>query len=411
MTEPTGKVFISYRRKRLTETDQLIRALHDRGIPTWRDVDSIAGEPTEEAIRAALSDDNLSGAVIWLTPDVIQSPIIRDVEVPLAVARRRKGDGFWLIIVLADGLDYPAVSPMFADSLGGEDLSNWNLRKTSHEWATSADIEFIADLVLKERITAVRKVRSGAPHQVSVHAKGTMSWRANDELALDWTPYFQSGPPSEAAWAAMKAAAEIVSRQLKKYGSAGDGIQYTGTPSMAAALLLGSTYSIRDGRTPTWIQRQPDGSALTPWQLADSSDASFARAAGWHATTVFGSVDATDLAVCLNISDDVSEAFARSRNITPPWRAILRVSSVTERNTRAEPLTPAEVASLVHLIVDEIRAARRQTLGLTSIHLFAAAPAGLAFLLGTAIATLPPITSYEFDTTAGRYALALTVTS
>lgn len=411
MTEPTGRVFISYRRKRLTETDQLIRALHDRGVPTWRDVDSIAGEPTEAAIRAALGDDNLSGAVLWLTPDVVQSPIIKDVEVPLAVARRRKEDGFWLVIVLADGLDYPAVTAMFADSLGGEDLSNWNLRKTSQEWATPADIVSIADLVLEQRIAAVRQVRSGAPHQVSAHAKGTMSWGATDELALDWTPYFRSGPPSEQSWAAMKAAAESVGRQLKKYDTAGDDIHYIGTPSMAAALLLGSTYSIRDGRTPTWIQRQPDGSALTPWRLADSSDASLARAAGWRATTVFGSVDATDLAVCLNISDDVSEAFARSRNITPPWRAIVRVSSATERNTRAEPLTPAEVASLVHLIVDEIRATRRQTLGLTAIHLFAAAPAGLAFLLGTAIATLPPITSYELDTTAGRYVPALTVTS
>lgn len=409
MTDPTGKVFISYRRKRRKETDQLIRALHDRGVPTWRDVDNLVSEPTEGAIRATLNDPQTSGAVLWLTPDIVHSPVIKNVEVPLAVARRRKNDAFWLIIVLADGLNYDGVTELFADSLGGEDLSAWNLTKTSRKWATPLDIQTIANAALEHRVKAVTK--AGPARRVSIHAKGTMLPDPADELALDWTPHFLAGAPTEASWAAMAAAAGAVSRQIKKHTSVGQDVHYAGTPSMAAALLLGSTYSTRDGRAPVWMQRQPDGGAYAPWRLADAPDSAVARSQGWRVDTVFGDMAATDLAVCVSVNDEIAEAFARSRDITPPWRAILRIFSERERNTRAEPLTAEEAASLVHLVVDEVRAARRQIQGLTSIHLFIAAPAGVSFMLGTTIATLPPITAYEFDTATGRYITAMTVTS
>lgn len=75
------------------------------------------------------------------------------------------------------------------------------------------------------------------------------------------------------------------------------------------------------------------------------------------------------------------------------------------------PLAPDEVASLVHLTVDAIRNVRSQVSGIDSIHIFIAGPAGFAFLLGTVIATLPPITTYEYDTSTTLYVPAATFTS
>lgn len=57
------------------------------------------------------------------------------------------------------------------------------------------------------------------------------------------------------------------------------------------------------------------------------------------------------LAVCVDISDITAEAFARRRS-DPEWRAVLEIGSPVGPNTRAQPLMPEEVASLVHLTVD-----------------------------------------------------------
>ncbi|MBB2965598.1 SAVED domain-containing protein [Leifsonia aquatica] len=381
-------------------------------MPTWRDVDDLSSEPTEGTIRAVLNDEKTSGAVLWLTPDVGDSAIIKDVEVPEAVRRYRRDNGFWLIVILADGLDYSDAADLFADSLGVEDLATWNLIKVATPWALETDICQVAVTVLRNRIAEVSAGSSGSSIPFSVHAKGTLSRTAADVLTLDWTRYFRAGAPQRAAWNAMSVAAHDVAAALKQLTPATTAVQLSGTPSVPSAMLLGSTYSTRDGRSPAWLQRQPTGDTSKPWRMSESPDASVAEERGWKvASPVYRTTTAGALAVCVNISDNVAEAFARSRLETPDWRAVLEISSPAGRNTRADPLTPNEVASLVHLTIDAIRYTRSQVLGLDSIHFFIAGPAGYAFLLGTYVATLPQITTYEYDTTSRLYVSAVTLTT
>lgn len=413
MADPHGPVFVSYRRKRLRETTALVQALRDRGLPTWRDVDNLLNEPTEATVRAILNDDNTSGAILWLTPDVKDSPIIGDVEVPEAVRRYRRDSNFWLVIVLADGLQYTDTSALFADTLGVEDLSTWNLTKVSAPWASPSDISQIASTALKRRISSFSEATpSPGISQVVVHAKGTMTVPSDAALAVDWTRHFRCASPSSEDWATMSESANDIAAALKQLTPPAAELQLSGTPSVPAAMLLGSTYSGRDGRRPTWLQRQPDGQTMKPWNMADATDASIAEQRGWKASPpVYRETSAHALAVCINISDDVSAAFARSRSASPEWRAVLTIGSPAGRNTRAVPLTADEVASLVHLTIDAIRSIRAHVVGIDSIHFFIAGPAGFAFLLGTAIATLPPITTHEYDTTTSLYVPAATFTS
>jgi hypothetical protein len=413
MADPRGPVFVSYRRKRLQETTALVHALHDRGVPTWRDVDNLSNEPTEATIRSVLNDDKTSGAILWLTPDVEDSAIIKEVEVPEAVRRYRRDSNFWLVIVLANGLDYAGVTSLFADTLGVEDLSTWNLTKVSAPWASTTDISQIADTVLKQRINRISvEIPSPPIAEVIVHAKGTVAARSGEALAVDWTRHFQSGVPHSEAWTVMSEAARDMATALKQLMPRVTEVQLSGTPSVPAAMLLGSTYPGRDGRSPAWLQRQPDGHTMTPWKLTDATDASIAEQRGWKAAPpVYRVTSAHALAVCINISDNVSEAFARSPSSSPEWRAVLEIGSPAGRNTRAEPLTSEEAASLVHLTIDAIRSTRAQVVGIDSIHFFIAGPAGFAFLLGTSIATLPTITTYEYDTVTSLYAPAATFTS
>ena len=398
MTNPEGRVFVSYRRKRLSEIERLVRAIRERGVPTWRDIDDLASEPTEEAIRATLSDPNTSGAVIWITPDVDESHIIKNVEVPLAVARRRKGDEFWIEIVLAGGATYADVSAIFGEVLGGEDLSTWNLRRIHKSWARQSDVALVADAVLESRVKAVER----DPLNVVVHARGTAEASAAAALSIDWNPYFARGAPTARGWAAMARAATSVSSAIKRL-AAQVRVEYSGTPSLPAAMLLGSTYSTRDMRVPAWVQLQPDGVGLARWRTTDAKNSAEAIEAGWSPALRHINADASALAVVVDISDSTFEALGRSNSSTPAWRAILSVSSKSERNVRSSPLTPSEVASLVHLTIDAIRDARKETIGIDSVHFFIAGPAGFAFLLGTMLATLPVVTAYEFDTRTRRY--------
>lgn len=413
MADPRGPVFVSYRRKRLQETTALVHALHDRGVPTWRDVDNLSNEPTEATIRTVLNDTNTSGAILWLTPDVEDSAIIKDVEVPEAVRRYRRDSNFWLVIALADGLDYRDVTTLFADTLGVEDLSTWNLTKVSAPWASITDISQIADAALKQRINRFSAATPSPPiAAVIVHAKGTMTARSDEALAVDWTRHFKGTPPRPEDWTIMSESARDIATALKQLTQPATELQLSGTPSVSAAMLLGSTYSGRDGRSPAWLQRQPDGHTLAPWRMTEATDASIAEQRGWKvAPPVYRVTSAHALAVCINISDNVSEAFARSRSDSPEWRAVLAIGSPAGRNTRAVPLTADEAASLVHLTIDAIRSMRAQVVGIDSIHFFIAGPAGFAFLLGTAIATLPPITTYEYDTSTSLYVPAATFVS
>lgn len=412
MPDSRRRIFVSYRRKRISETDLLIASMRDRGLTPWRDVDDLLSEPTEQAIREALDNPNTVGAIIWLSPSVKDSAIIRDVEVPAAIRRRKKDSAFWVILVLAGGLDHGDVSGMFSASLGLEDLSTWNLTRVTDPHASPTEIATIANRALILRIGRMSSDASRTSLESRVHGKGIVSAMAEDGLSIDWTRHYVAGPPAPLAWVAMAEASNAIAGGLKSLTRPDLELQFSGTPSVAGAMLLGSSYSLRDGRVPTWIQRQPDGMSMTSWRASDAADSSVARASAWRADdSIYRSPDASALAVCVNVSDDVSEAFARSAVDLPAWRAILNIGSVAPRNTRAFPLSPEEVVSIAHLTIDAIRSARLAIIGIESIHFFIAGPAGLGFILGAMMATLPAITTYEFDTVSGRYVAAATFTN
>ena len=104
MTIPTGRSFISYRRNRLAEVAELVAAQKERGIPTWQDIEDLRTEPTEAEIRNVLASNETANVLLWLTPDVDQSPMITKVEVPCAVERHKRQDGFFILPVAAGGL-------------------------------------------------------------------------------------------------------------------------------------------------------------------------------------------------------------------------------------------------------------------------------------------------------------------
>ncbi|MXV91100.1 MAG: toll/interleukin-1 receptor domain-containing protein [Acidimicrobiia bacterium] len=80
--EPRGPVFISYRHSDARAlAESLAWALRAAGVPVWHDVTDLPPGDTDRRLGEALAS-GLSGAVVIVTPEIGQSQVIRDLELP-----------------------------------------------------------------------------------------------------------------------------------------------------------------------------------------------------------------------------------------------------------------------------------------------------------------------------------------
>lgn len=412
MTNPRGRVFVSYRRSRSREVGLLSAELNARGVPTWRDVESLRGEPTENAIRESLASPDTSGAILWLTPDVIDSAIVREVEVPLAIARRKRNDGFWTIIVLAGGLTYERVREVIGGALGTTDLSTWNVKKSSHRNVTTAAITDYAAQALEERIHAIStSTDQSSTLTITTDVKGTPAAdRTNRDLHINWTDYFFDTVPTAKAWNIMARAAQDIGRASKAHLPGNGHVILDGTPSLPAATLLGAQFSARDGVPMTWRQRNPNGD-MSDWNIPADGTSELARQHGWTVQTEYQDSTSTDVALSVQINASVASAIGRTTSLPRTWRATVTIEPPPGRSLLDQPVQPGEAASLVLATITALRDVRDSVHHITAIHAFTAAPAGFGALLGSRIATLPPIITYEFLTDTQTYVRAVTIRS
>ncbi|MGN6243876.1 MAG: SAVED domain-containing protein [Motilibacteraceae bacterium] len=384
---------------------ELLQALHDRGVPTWLDTRNLAAEPTGDGLRRVLQDPETAGAILYLTPEVADSPTIREVEAPSIMRRFARDAGFWVQPVAAGGVDYTGAADLLAGKIGTEDLSRWNIHRVDGDPATADDVVAIARRCLARRLEAIHaSLPTGQPLVMRLHARGTPASFPGDHLVLDWTERFPDGAATAASWDALSLAISDVATAIR-ICCPGRDVVAAGTPGLPAAVLLGSAFPTRDAGQLSWRQRQPDGDLDQPWRVGDARGPELAEAAGWKATVSSHDPSAVDCAVLVNVSDDVSGAFGASHKELPSWRAVVSVGGPAAGGT----LRANEVASLVRLTVRAVRDARTELGPFASVHLFLAAPAGFAVMLGTLLATLPPVVTYEYDTRRSRYGRAVSI--
>jgi len=157
MTDATGKSLLSYRRSRLTEASLLIAAQHDHGIPTWQDQRDLLETPTGDELRRILSDRFTSSALLWITPDVESSEVIRKIEVPGILNRVRVQDGFFLVPVCAGGIDYKRAGEVVDQHLSIDNLGDWNLRRVKSDPIDAKEAAEVAGHILKRRVQAIHR--------------------------------------------------------------------------------------------------------------------------------------------------------------------------------------------------------------------------------------------------------------
>ena len=390
MTIPTGRSFISYRRSRLAEVAELVASQKERGIPTWQDIEDLRTEPTEAEIRDVLAKNDIANVLLWVTPDVGQSPMITRVEVPCAVERYRRQDGFFILPVAAGGLDYGEIGALLGNHSGITDLSSWNMTRVDSNPATSQEIRNVSNLLLNQRLSNIHKhLPEGEPLRLVINTRVSTGHQLGIALEIDWTHRF-AGPqkrfasPSDWQSKLLKALEDIAGATQKN--ASNREVIAKGLASLPSATALGYHFMATRGIGIAWEQVFPNRTTQL-WSLAATRETS-----GHEVLITAGQTAADDLAVMVSVNADVEGAVVASRETTGPFRAYVHIKSQEKQNFLG---SPGEALDVALLTIESTREARHKFGIRGKVHLFMAVPAGLAMLIGQLLNTLGPVQTYE----------------
>jgi hypothetical protein len=394
-TDPTGKVFISYRRSHVAEVATLMAALHDRGVPTWQDVHDLEEKPMGSALRGTLTDPEISSGVLWITPDLPDSPVIQRIEAPLMLERARKNDGFFVVPVLAGGLDYDAARDMVDPAYAYEDLSLWNVRKVKGSPIDHADAANLAKRVLRRRLEEIHKrLPKKEPLRLELNTRKRLPWESGKALLLDWKDRFDDRLAKPGAWEEfLLSALEDVAQAIEQRAP-GRVVEASGLIALPAAVALGSCFRAVRRLPISWRQYTP-GREDQLWNIDQARETS-----GFQAQTQDHDPSGDELAVLVIVDDDVEPAFQRARRDLPSLRGIVRVTKAA--GIRHDLPTPGQALDVAHIVVDAINQARSLFRDDTKcIHLFMAVPAGLAMMIGQLLNKVALTQAYELVSEGG----------
>ena len=394
MTDPTGRSFLSYRRTRAAEAALLIQAQHDHGIPTWQDVHNLGPVQTEDEIRRVLSDPATANAVLFMTPDVETSSIIRNVEVPKIIRRAEASDSFFVVPVAAGGLNYAKAAEVTSNHLSAANLAYWNVHKVSGSVMTSADAATVASRVLIERVKAIHAAfPKGAPLRLGLFTRRPPPFESGTALCADWSDHFRDKEASPAAWEdRLLPALARIAAAVRQYAP-GRAVEAFGLPTLPAANALGCAFSSTGGIAGSWRQYTL-GQSDQFWTLSEPRMAS-----GFAARLVSHDPSARDVAVLVSVTDDVEPVFASFMDQLPKLRALVNVAKAGPYPHRlAAPGEASDVAMVTH---EGLRRARRDYGDVGTVHLFQAIPAGVAMLIGQLLNTFGRVQTYEHVTVDG----------
>jgi SMODS-associated and fused to various effectors sensor domain len=394
MTDPTGRSFLSYKRSRRDEAALLIQAQHDHGIPTWQDVRDLGSVPTEDELRRVLDDPTTASAILFITPEVENSAVIREVEVPQIVRRAAQRDGFFVVPLAAGGLDFAKAAEAASNHLSAQSLADWNTHKVPAAVITADHAAEIANRVLTQRIAAVhRHLPLGQPLRLGLFVRKPPPFDSGTALALDWSARFADKEAAPATWHdTLLPAVERIAKAIRQHAP-GREVEAFGLPTLPAAAALGCAFLATSGLRLSWRQIAP-GRSDQVWSLAQPKEDS-----GFATQMMSKDPSARDIAVLVSIADNTEPVFAACQKNLPPLRALVHIA-----RPGAYPhiiQTPGQATDVALAVQDGMRAARREYGNMGTAHLFMAAPAGLAVMVGQLLNTFGAVQTYEHVTVDG----------
>ena len=187
--DPRGPVFISYRQSDGTclaiDTAWALRAA---GVPVWHDRSDLPPGDTERRLAEAL-ESGLSGAVLLVTPELEQSSVVREIELPQLLELEEEEDFTFSVLSTIEReegkLDYDAPDRLLCQPRG-------TLRRLKQEPAlTQQQIAAAARAHSQRRMQAVRNSVEAAGSVITIDVQTRIppfATRVDADLVLRLRP-------------------------------------------------------------------------------------------------------------------------------------------------------------------------------------------------------------------------------
>lgn len=387
MTEPTGRCFISYRRENAAGVAPLVAALHDVGVPVWQDLNNLGEAHTATELRAVLGDPSTACAVLWITPQVEQSSVIREIEAPEIHRRAEAGDGFFFLPVAAGGLSYREAARVLGPRFGAHDLDERNVARQPKETLTSQEALGLAGRVLRSRLAAIHShLPAGEPLLLRLDTRQLSPFVLGTALSLDWSARFPKRRASASSWGrSLLPALRTVVSSVRQQAPARS-LVVEGLAELPALIAFGTCAPAAGGLTVAWRQHTEGVHQL--WSLAVDREQS-----GFRSRVEDSQPGHRDLAVLVSVTADAEEGFIEIK-ASLELRGIVRISR--EGNLPHSLATPGQAKDLALVVHSALIEARRKFGEPRCIHLFAAVPSGLALMIGQLLNTFAEAQTYQF---------------
>lgn len=388
MTDPTGRCFLSYRRLRSDEAALLLAAQHDHGIPTWQDTQNLGSVPTEDEIRRTLADTSTASALLFITPEVEDSPIIRNVEIPKIIQRSEADDSFFVVPLAAGGLDYAKAADVSSNHLSAQNLADWNMHKVPAPTLSANHAAEIAGRVLTQRMQAVhRHLAPSERLRVGLFVRRPPAFELGTALTLNWFPRFTEKEASPQVWRdTLLPSLSRVADAIRQHAP-GREVEAFGIPTLPAALAMGCAFLSTSGIKLSWRQLTT-GRPDQLWTLFAAREDSGFKLRIWSKDP-----NARDIAVLVSVADNAEPLFAAYQRDLPRLRALVHVQRAGSYPHQID--SAGQAADIALTAQDGMRTARRDYGNIGTVHLFMAAPAGLAVLVGQLLNTFGAVQTYE----------------
>lgn len=385
MTDPTGKVFLSYKHKQADTADLLEDALWDNGVPVWRDQSDQPSEPLESGLEHIIEDkQQIAGGIGLISEDVAASDVILDVELPRFRERWEADDTFFVVIVRCPNLGVSDTKAILSKSASLHDFSSWYMEQLD-EMTPEAAAD-IADFVLQQRLTKLdAALNDGQPITCSLDTYEEPAYKPRPALRIDWSQHFDPGPPSQGIWNQRLVPALTTVTDRIRSEAAGRPIRFRGHSHLPASFALGRCLQATRNVKATWMQADQAGNTQA-WSLDKNTEES-----GISAEFTRKNASESDLAVLVSISDNVRPEVANTVSELSDFRGILEFTPDDGPDVK---LTPDQAGHAASVFRTEIRETVNKKAPVSKIHLFMAVPTGLAFLFGQQTNTFPPIQTY-----------------
>ncbi len=387
--DPRGPVFISYRQsdgKALAGS--LAWALRAAGVPVWHDDTDLPPGDTDRRLEEALAS-GLSGAVVLVTPEIEQSRVIRDVELPRLLDLEGNSE-----FTLAVGstveefnspgrLDYAAPDRLLRQPQGTLGRLNQQRVAESDEWTG------LANALSRQRLTRLRPEIEASRGVLVIDVQTRVPPVAS---AQDGDLVLRLRPPVDSERRPHPSGLEDLHRFLGELPhlvaiAAARAVRVRGGAHLSVACALGAALPTTLAGTVEVIDTQGDG-----WVLTGQAPAPIGEGLCEAVTPPVYNYERGPVLVYIDLLPQRSDA-AFDEMVALSTTAFAGVVHFRPRG--AGLLMPRDAAAIVGELTGEIRtlANRHST---TEVHLLLRCPYPVALLLGRTLNTLA-VHLYEWE--------------